>query len=147
MGKFSVVNICCSINVPWLVLSHVLRKNIYQPSWKYKIENFLCEAVIVWSMEPSLFISIITFSLVFKSNLFQLFYGKFTQDWIYYSIRKYELEKYALVIARFRVQYGQYFPSFSYFIDLFHEPLGEWNKSKIWEKWKTLAILCEINVR
>ena len=33
--------------------------------------------------------------------------------------------KYALVIARFRVQYGQYFPSFSYFADLFHEPLGE----------------------
>ena len=32
---------------------------------------------------------------------------------------------YALVIARFRVQYGQYFPSFSYFADLFHEPLGE----------------------
>ena len=30
-----------------------------------------------------------------------------------------------LVIARFRVQYGQYFPSFSYFADLFHEPLGE----------------------
>ena len=32
---------------------------------------------------------------------------------------------YALVITRFRVQYGQYFPSFSYFTDLFHEPLGE----------------------
>ena len=32
---------------------------------------------------------------------------------------------YALVIARFRVQYDQYFPSFSYFADLFHEPLGE----------------------
>ena len=32
---------------------------------------------------------------------------------------------YALVIARFRVQYGQYFPSFSYFADLFHKPLGE----------------------
>ena len=35
------------------------------------------------------------------------------------------LQQYALVIARFRVQYGQYFPSFSYFADLFHEPLGE----------------------
>ena len=35
------------------------------------------------------------------------------------------LFKYALVIARFRVQYGQYFPRFSYFADLFHEPLGE----------------------
>ena len=38
---------------------------------------------------------------------------------------------YALVIARFRVQYGQYFLSFSYFADLFHEPLGQLNKSKI----------------
>ena len=52
-------------------------------------------------------------------------------------------KKYALVIARFRVQYGQYFPSFSYFADLFHEPLGERNKSKIRET----AILCEMNVR
>ena len=42
-----------------------------------------------------------------------------------------KLKKYALVIARFRVQYGQYFPSFSYFADLFHEPLGEGNKSKM----------------
>ena len=33
--------------------------------------------------------------------------------------------KYTLVIARFRVQYDQYFLSFSYFADLFHEPLGE----------------------
>ena len=32
---------------------------------------------------------------------------------------------YVLVIARFRVQYGQYFFRFSYFADLFHEPLGE----------------------
>ena len=40
-----------------------------------------------------------------------------------YQIYKYL--KYALVIARFRVQYGQYFLSFSYFADLFHEPLGE----------------------
>ena len=54
---------------------------------------------------------------------------------------------YALITARFRVQYGQYFPSFSYFADLFHEPLGEWNKSKIWEARKILVILCEINVR
>ena len=51
---------------------------------------------------------------------------------------------YALVIARFWVQYGQYFPSCSYFADLFHEPLGEWNKNKIWETRKILAILCEI---
>ena len=43
------------------------------------------------------------------------------------------LKKYALVIARFWVQYGQYFPSFSYFADLFHKPLGERNKSKIWK--------------
>ena len=55
--------------------------------------------------------------------------------------------RYALVIARFRVQYGQYVPSFSYFTNLFHEPLGEWNKSKTRETTKILAILCEINVR
>ena len=54
---------------------------------------------------------------------------------------------YALVMARFRLQYGQYFPSFSYFADLFHKPLGERNKSKIWETRKRFAILCEINVR
>ena len=30
-----------------------------------------------------------------------------------------------LVIAWLRVQYDQYFPSFSYFSDLFHEPLGQ----------------------
>ena len=44
-----------------------------------------------------------------------------------YDISKYQLQKchrYALVIARFRVQYGQYFPSFSYFADVFHKPLG-----------------------
>ena len=31
---------------------------------------------------------------------------------------------YALVIAQFQVQYDQYFPSFSYFVDSFDEPLG-----------------------
>ena len=44
-----------------------------------------------------------------------------------YDISKYQLQKYqryALVIARFRVQYGQYLPSFSYFADVFHESLG-----------------------
>ena len=55
--------------------------------------------------------------------------------------------RYALVIARFRLQHDQYFPNFSYFADLFHEPLGEWNNSKIWETRKILAILCEINLR
>ena len=44
---------------------------------------------------------------------------------------------YALVIARFRVQYGQYFPSFSYFADLL---LFCGNNSKIWETRKILAI-------
>ena len=34
--------------------------------------------------------------------------------------------KYTLVIARFRVQYDQYFLSFSNFADLFHESLGEY---------------------
>ena len=41
--------------------------------------------------------------------------------------------EYAFVIARFPVQCDQYFPSFSYFADSFHEPLGKWNKSKICE--------------
>ena len=36
-----------------------------------------------------------------------------------------QVRKYALVIARFRERYDQYFPSFSHFADLFHEPLGE----------------------
>ena len=54
---------------------------------------------------------------------------------------------YALVIARFRVQYDQYFPNFSCFAELFHEPLGESNNKKIWETMKILALLCEINVR
>ena len=31
---------------------------------------------------------------------------------------------YSLVITRFQVQYDQYYPSFSYFANLFHEPLG-----------------------
>ena len=39
---------------------------------------------------------------------------------------KYEKrEKHTLVIAQFRVQCDQYFPSFSYFANSFHEPLGE----------------------
>ena len=36
--------------------------------------------------------------------------------------------------------YDQYFPSFSYFANLFHELLEERNNSKIWETWKILAI-------
>ena len=36
----------------------------------------------------------------------------------YSLIRAIKLFQYALVIARFRVQNGQYFPSFSYFTDL-----------------------------
>ena len=55
--------------------------------------------------------------------------------------------RYALVIARFRVQYDQFFPSFSYFADLFHGPLGGRNNSRISETRKTLAILCKISVR
>ena len=50
---------------------------------------------------------------------------------------------YELVISRFRVQYDQYSSSFSYFTNLFHEPFGEWNRCKIWETRKILAILCE----
>ena len=53
----------------------------------------------------------------------------------------------ALVIARFQVQYDQYLPSFPYFADLFHDPLNEWNNSKIWETLEILAIFCEINVQ
>ena len=36
-----------------------------------------------------------------------------------------------LAIAQFRVQYMANI--FSYIADLFHEPLGEWFNSKIWE--------------
>ena len=49
--------------------------------------------------------------------------------------------RHVLVIVQFRVQYDQYFLSFSYFADLFHEPISERNNSKIWEIRKTLAIL------
>ena len=38
-----------------------------------------------------------------------------------------------IFIAQFSEQYDQYFPSFSYFADLFHEPFDGWNNSKIWE--------------
>ena len=38
---------------------------------------------------------------------------------------EYVSDVYALVIPQFRVQYDQYFPSFSYCADLFHEPSGE----------------------
>ena len=74
---------------------------------------------------------------------------KTSMSYPYFVALKFKLNhcEYALVIVRFRVQYDQYFPSFSYFADLFHEPLGEWNSSKIWETRKILAILCEINVR
>ena len=44
---------------------------------------------------------------------------------------------YALVIARF--QYGQYFPSFSYFTDLFHEPLSEYLYEKQGKYWPYCA--------
>ena len=58
-----------------------------------------------------------------------LFISKFPTDLKKANFKRaYKLQddkKYALVIARFRVQYGQYFPSFPYFADLFHEPLGE----------------------
>ena len=55
--------------------------------------------------------------------------------------------KYALVISRFRVQYDQYFPSFWYFADLFHKPVGEWNNIKMWETRYVLAVLYNLNVR
>ena len=35
------------------------------------------------------------------------------------------MSEYALIIARFQVQYGQYFQSFPYFAELFHEPLDK----------------------
>ena len=53
---------------------------------------------------------------------------------------------YALVITRFRVQYDQYFPSFVYFADTFHEPSGEWNNSKIEETRKELVIFYDLKV-
>ena len=45
------------------------------------------------------------------------------------------------------MHYDQPFPRFSYFADLFHEPLGEWNNSKTWEMTKILVILqtCKIS--
>ena len=63
--------------------------------------------------------------------------------WLYscyshFSVAYIKQLKYALVTARFRAQYDQYFPSFSYFTDLFEEPLGEWNNSEIWETRKIL---------
>ena len=39
-----------------------------------------------------------------------------------------------LVKVRLQVQYDQFFQSFSYFVNLLHEPLVEWNNSKIEEK-------------
>ena len=42
-------------------------------------------------------------------------------DLYWYIVNK----QYGLVFARFRVQSDQYFPGFSYFAGLFHEPLGE----------------------
>ena len=40
---------------------------------------------------------------------------------------------YSLVITRFQVQYDQYYQIFSYFADLFHEPLAEYEKhGKYW---------------
>ena len=52
----------------------------------------------------------------------------------------------ALVITRFQEEYGQYLLSFSY-PDLFYEPSGEWNNSKMWETRKIMARFCELNVR
>ena len=64
--------------------------------------------------------------------------GNFKHLWRHNLANKQVEYAYALVIARFRVQSGQYFPSFI-FCRL---------KSKIWEMSKILAILCEIkNVR
>ena len=34
-------------------------------------------------------------------------------------------------MARFQVQHNQYFPSFSYCVDLFNDPLGDQDNSKI----------------
>ena len=49
--------------------------------------------------------------------------------------------KYYKMSISFRVQYDQYFPSSSYFPDLFHEPSVKRNDSKIWETRKVLAII------
>lgn len=35
-------------------------------------------------------------------------------------------------MAWFQIQYDQYFPGFSYLADLFHEPSGDWNNSKMY---------------
>lgn len=49
-------------------------------------------------------------------------------------------QEYVVAIARCRVQYAKYLPSFSYFVTYFtSQPLGKWNESK--KQGKNLPIL------
>ena len=61
-----------------------------------------------------------------KSKLLGKLEAKKTPLWVFrvFSPARYH-RLYALVIARFRVQYDQYLPSFSYFADLFTELFTE----------------------
>ena len=52
---------------------------------------------------------------------------------------------YALVITRFLPQYDQYFPSFLYFVNLFHEPFA--SEITVAGAREILAILHEVSVR
>ena len=51
--------------------------------------------------------------------------AKKTLQWVFRVFRSARHKLYALVIAQFRVQYDQYFSSFSYFADLFTELFTE----------------------
>ena len=88
-------------------------------------------------------IGMLTFPFVFtrhqncwKLMKIRIFQNVESHITIYFFI----LHQIIISCSRFRAQYDQYFPSFSFFVYLL-------NKSKIWETRKILAILCEINVR
>ena len=66
----------------------------------------------------------------------------FLYEWKFVNLNLTFYVQYALVIARFRVQYDQYFPSFSYFPDLFHEPLGELDA--FFKKFSLISIFVSI---
>ena len=59
------------------------------------------------------------------NSLFNLINHQPNIDKIYLYAKDLYEAKYALVSRWFQLQYDQYFLSFSYFADLFHEPLGE----------------------
>ena len=50
---------------------------------------------------------------------------------LYFSV--FVLNTYYTVIALYRIQYGKYRTSLSYFVNLSHEALVEWNNHNIWK--------------